>query len=110
MYDAVLVRRVSSAADENAASNALVSNSHYVLCHKVVLDTPGSAALRVEIHDDINSSAASRIKIALQTPDDATVSQTHSLDFNPPVPFTLGVSFNFTGDNAGACYFYYTRV
>jgi len=108
MYDDVYVRRVS--ADENAASNGLVSNAVSVRVHKVTIDGALSNATSVAIHDDSNASNAALIKINISTSPmyAGTFELYKDVSFNPPVVFNSGISLNVTGTGVVA-YLYYSR-
>ena len=108
MYDDVYVRRVT--ADENAASNGLVSNAVSIRVHKVVVTGDGSNAVSVDIHDDSNASNAALIKISVASNERfaGEFSRFTQANFSPPVSFNTGVSFNLTG-NTAVVYLYFTR-
>ena len=106
--DDAYVRRVT--ADENAASNGLVSNAVSVRVHKIILTGDGSNAVSADIHDDANASNATLIKISVASNErfSGEFSRFTQADFNPPILFDTGVSFNLTGNTAVA-YLYYSR-
>ena len=108
MYDDVYVRRV--AADENAASNGLVSNAVSVRVHKVSIVGALSNATSVNIHDDTNASNALLIKAQLSTsPAFAGTFELYAeATFGPPIAFNTGISLDLTGTGA-VVYLYYTR-
>ena len=106
--DDAYVRRVT--ADENAASNGLVSNAVSVRVHKIIVTGDGSNVVSADIHDDINASNALTIKISVASNErfSGEFSRFTQADFNPPALFDTGVSFNLTG-NTAVVYLYYSR-
>lgn len=111
MYDDLQV--FGSNGDSIAASNVLIaqnSNKVSVRVYKVVLIGDGSNALTLAIHDDENNSNSSLIKISMAANQEYSGQFRRQTvqDFNPPVVFNSGVSFNITG-NGGTYYAYYTR-
>ena len=111
MYDAVSVHTVS--ADENAASNGLISNgvATVLYLHKAVLTGDGSNAVLADVYDDINVSNSATIKVSMNTSEVSDAGQYErmiTLDFNPPIAFNKGVSSNLTG-NTATLRLYYTR-
>ena len=112
-YDPVTVFSVS--ADSNGGSNGIVpqtTNATGVLIHKVVLRnaTNSSNVISVTMNDHPNIGSSATV-IALSTNESGAVGTWErytSETFNPPVPFSRGVSLGLTGTNASV-FVYYTR-
>lgn len=98
MSEAVVYRATTT---ETAASNGIVANKGGVVyVHKVVVDAIDSASTcMVAMYEDINSSAATALRIRLN----ATTATSAERDFDPPVPFKKFLSTTLTG---GSCVVY----
>ena len=112
-YDPVTVFSVS--ADSDGASNGIVpqtTNATGVLIHKVVLRNATNSSNIVSVvlndHPNIGSSATLIALNTSQTGVALTWEQYKSESFDPPVPFSRGVSLDLTGTNASVLV-YYTR-
>jgi hypothetical protein len=108
MYDPALVHVVT--ADETGTSNGIVAKHGRILVHKIVLHGGASnAQLSVVLHDALTITGTA--KAGLQVPVVATGSVFGSyaeVDFNPPVPFEIGLSIDVT--NTGTVRINYTPV
>ena len=97
-------------ADEIAASTALVVSGESVKVHGVILVGDGSNALSIALHNDVNSSNASAIKVFVSANEafSGTFDVFTPMMFANPVHFDKGISTNLTG-NGGTAYIYYTK-
>ena len=112
-YDPVTVFSVS--ADSNGGSNGIVpqtTNATGVLIHKVVLRNVTNASNLVSVamndHANIGSTATLIFLTTSVTGAVGTYQQYLAETFDPPVPFSRGVSLDLTGTNASV-FVYYTR-
>lgn len=108
MYDPAMVHSIT--ADEDGVSNGLVTKHGRILVHKLVLDGGASnAELSVLVHDFATVAGAPTAKLGLRVPVVATGGVFGSYaesNFDPPVPFEVGLSINVT--NTGTVRIYYT--
>jgi hypothetical protein len=106
MYDPAHVHVTT--ADETGNSNGIVAKHGRILVHKVVIDgATSNAQASVLLHDALTITGTA--KIGLRTLEVATgsVFGTYAeVNFNPPVPFEVGLSIDHT--NTGTCRIYYT--
>lgn len=93
------LRIYRSTASETDTSNAITANKGGLVgvASLTVDATAEAGAVTVRLYDDINSSAATAIKVACQAAAGA-VSQVH---FNPPIGFTK-LSITHSGSSTAA--------
>ena len=107
-YDPVSVHSVTG--DSDGTSNGIVAKHGRIKVHKVVLQSDGSNAVSVALNDHgtIGSSAVivglANNQSTEGTPD-SYVRLTQS-DFDPPVPFEVGLSIDVTGNGATVRVYY----
>lgn len=106
-YDPVSYHIVT--ADETGGSNGIVPKHGRIKIHKVVLQGDGSNAVAVALHDAATIVGTAVIGLANhETVVDVTGKYTTitQSDFNPPVPFEVGLSIDVTGTGAIARVYY----
>jgi hypothetical protein len=105
MYDDLYVHVVT--ADEAAASNGIVAKGR-IRIHKVVLEhADGAAVLSAQLHNQLTVTGTAEISLTTNLADGTTFQRYTEANFNPPVPFSVGLSTNITG--TGSCRIYYSR-
>jgi hypothetical protein len=105
MYDPVNV--FIRTADSDGTSNGIVATGR-IKVHKVVLSGDSSNLVTALLYNSNAIGVAGTELIALASPIAAPFGRNQFADFNPPVPFEIGLSIDITG-NGAVCRVYYTR-
>ena len=105
MYGDATVRVLT--ADETGTSNGIVAKHGRIRVHKVVLESATSNAVTsVALHDALTVTGTEVIGLTTNEVT-ATIYQRYAeANFDPPVPFEVGLSVNITG--TATCRIYYT--
>ena len=105
MYDDCQVH--VGTADETAASNGIVAKGS-IRIHKLVIEGDCSNALQVQVHNQLTVTGTAEISLAMNEQFSGEFERYKDVSFSPPIRFSVGLSFNVTG-NGGTYRLYYSR-